>query len=223
MLQKEIEEETSMDKLEADIVRTVDYQDVILPLWKDCATRMIDREQATAREGNLHWWCEYTFKQTWWRFSQTWARPPVATNICLWSIVIEASKPKKAIWDSPSVNKNRGDVRWDCGPCALWLCPFCYCLSLLCSFLYSHVNETAGTERNLGERDINGDRERARAVHKHCTRWVHCRYLIGWSSLPFYVTRQSSVPHLTCSYICDITHRCDWCSLCLLYLSVFTV
>ncbi len=53
MLLKEIEDEIPMDELEADIVKPVDYHDVILSL-ESCATRMMDREQATAIERSSH-------------------------------------------------------------------------------------------------------------------------------------------------------------------------
>ena len=48
-LQKEIEEDIPMDELEADIVKTVDYQDNIT-LWKARVTRLIEREGAAAGE-----------------------------------------------------------------------------------------------------------------------------------------------------------------------------
>lgn len=53
-LERAIEEEIPMDELEADIVKTVDYQDH-LTLWKSQAMRLIEREGAVAGERTTAW------------------------------------------------------------------------------------------------------------------------------------------------------------------------
>ncbi len=53
MLLMEIEEETTTDKLEADIVKMVDYNDNFILPWKTSATRMIDGKQAIANERSI--------------------------------------------------------------------------------------------------------------------------------------------------------------------------
>lgn len=52
-LERGIEEELPMDKLDVDIVKTVDNQDI--NLWKAHATRIIEREESSAHKWNSPW------------------------------------------------------------------------------------------------------------------------------------------------------------------------